>query len=209
MQHHKEDLVARFTKGEVAAYNEVFNEYYHRILVFCKYLVPVEDAEDITANIFIRLWKQRKDLNSIANIKAFLFISARNACLNQLRELKAKAVREKEVAHFIAKDEQFIMLSEIESDVITRIKVEIEKLPDNCKQVFALSYFDGYKNPEIAQQLSISEKTVRNLKSIALKTIKAVMLNKDLQLNFFALLLCKFLLQLFSSSNGAATRWLD
>ena len=191
MQHHKEDLVARFTKGEVAAFNEVFKEYYHRIFVFCKYLVPVEDAEDITANIFIRLWQLRKDLGSIENIKAFLYLSARNACFNKLRDMKARAKIERELAEMMAREENLVSLSETESDVLLRIKKEIDKLPDNCKQVFTLSFFEGYKNPEIAEKLSISEKTVRNLKSLALKTIKAVFLNKNMQLSFFALIMHK------------------
>lgn len=187
MQNQRDDLIVRFTKGEVAAFNEIFKKFHHSIYVFCKYLVPVEDAQDITAVIFTRLWNKRKELDSIQNIRAFLFISARNACFNRLRDLKTKAIREQEIAGLIAKEENLIMLSETESDIITRIKEEIEKLPENCKQVFTLSYFSGYKNREIAERLCISEKTVRNLKSLSLKTIKAVFLNKNMQLSVFAL----------------------
>lgn len=187
MQNQRDDLIVRFTKGEVAAFNELYKLFHQRIFVFCSYLVPTEDAEDITADIFTRLWKLRSDLNSIQNIRAFLYVSARNACFNRLRDLKAKVKREKELANLTENEEQLTILSEIESDVITRIKEEIEKLPENCKQVFTLSYFEGYKNPEIAERLSINEKTVRNLKSIALKTIKAMFLNKNMQLSIFTL----------------------
>ncbi|MEP7374694.1 MAG: sigma-70 family RNA polymerase sigma factor [Chitinophagaceae bacterium] len=192
MQNHKEDLAARFTKGEVAAFNEIFNEFHHRIYVFCKYFVPAEDAEDITAEIFTRLWKMQKELNTIQNIRAFLYISARNASFNRLRDLKTRAIKERELAEMMAKEDNLIILSEAESDVITRIKTEIDKLPENCKQVFTLSYFEGYKNPEIAEKLSINEKTVRNLKAMALKAIKAVFLNKNMQLTVFVLLVMNY-----------------
>jgi len=194
MQNHKDDLATRFTNGEVAAFNEIFKKFHQSIYVFCKYLVPVEDAQDITAVIFTRLWNMRKELDSIQNIRAFLFISARNACFNKLRDLKTKAIREKEMAALSAKEENLIILAETESDIITRIKQEIEKLPENCKQVFTLSYFEGYKNPEIAEKLSINEKTVRNLKSMALKTIKAVFLNKNMQLSLYYTAIFKILI---------------
>ena len=189
MQSNKDDLVIRFTNGEVAAYNEIFKQFHHRIYVFCKYLVPDEDAKDITADIFTRLWKLRKDLDSIHNIRAFLFISARNASFNRIRDLKARTEREKEIAGFMAKEEKLIILSETESDIITRIKEEVDKLPENCRQVFTLAYFEGYKITEIAEKLSLSEKTVSNLKSLALKAIKTVFLNKNnMQLGVFVLL---------------------
>ena len=188
MPNHKEDLAARFTKGEVAAFNEIFYEFHHTLYVFCKYFVPAEDAEDIVAEIFTRLWNMRKDLDTIQNIKAFLYVSARNASFNRLRDLKTRVVKERELAEIMAKEENLFILSETESDVITRVREEIEKLPENCKQVFTLAYFEGYKNPEIAEKLRINEKTVRNLKSMALKAIKAVFLNNNMQVSVFALL---------------------
>lgn len=193
MQNIREDIAARFTKGEVAAFNEIFHAYHHRLYVFCKYLVPAEDAEDIVASIFIRLWSRRKDLDTIENIKAFLYMSARNACFNLMRDLKSRAAKESEIAMMSAREEHLVLLSETESDVISRIREEVEKLPENCKQVFTLAYFEGYKNPEIAEKLSMNEKTVRNLKSMALKAIKAVFLNNNMQLSVFFIVVYELL----------------
>jgi DNA-directed RNA polymerase specialized sigma24 family protein len=52
-----------------------------------------------------------------------------------------------------------------------------------------MSYFDSYENAEIAAQLNIGYQTVRNLKSIALKTIKKNLAEKGLQLSTILLLL--------------------
>jgi DNA-binding NarL/FixJ family response regulator len=51
-----------------------------------------------------------------------------------------------------------------------------------------MSFLEGYANAEIARELNISDQTVRNLKSIALKTIKKNLAGRGLQLSAVMLL---------------------
>jgi RNA polymerase sigma-70 factor (family 1) len=185
----QDDTILAFRQGDMAAFDAIYLKYRKPIITFCKYMVPLDDAEDITSDVFVRLWRSREQWYTINNVKAFLYVSARNGCLDFLKTQKRKSVREQKVAGILEQEQTYILRSEIESDLISLIKAEIDSLPGHCRTVFTMSYFDGYENAEIAKKLSISDKTVRNLKSIALNTIRKNLQNKGLQLNTTLLLI--------------------
>lgn len=186
------DTILKFKSGDESAYTVIYNHFYHNIFSFCKYLLPaIEDARDMTAQLFILLWEKKETLDSYKNLRSFLFLNARNKCFNYLRDQKARSAIDKQISDFTASEQTSILFSEIESELVIRIREEVEKLPDYYRNILNLSYYQGYNNQEIADMLHISEKTVRNAKSIALKTIRIIFLSRDTKIGF-ALSLCYF-----------------
>lgn len=178
------DTIAKFKTGDEPAFTAIYNHFYNNIFSFCKYLLPtIEDARDMTAQLFILLWEKKETLDSYKNLRAFLFLNARNKCLNFIRDQKARSAIDKKI-NDQNQEHISILFSEIESELITRIREEVEKLPDYYKKILQLSYYQGYSNQEIAGMLQISEKTVRNAKSIALKSVKMVFMNRDIKIGF-------------------------
>jgi RNA polymerase sigma-70 factor (ECF subfamily) len=100
-----------------------------------------------------------------------------------------KEEKQQRISRLLADEQGLILMSEMESDLISQIKQEIENLPENCKLVFKLSYFEGYETTEIAEKLNISSKTVFNLRSMALKAIKTAIFKRGLLVNMIALIL--------------------
>lgn len=187
------DTIQQFKSGDELAFTAIYNHFYNHIFSFCKYLLPtIEDARDMTAQLFILLWEKKETLDSYKNLRAFLFLNARNKCFNFLRNHKARSVIDKQLSDFTQSEQVSILFSEIEAELITRIREEVEKLPDYYRKILQLSYFQGYNNQEIADMLQISEKTVRNAKSIALKTVKMVFLSRNIKLGFPASLIYFF-----------------
>jgi RNA polymerase sigma-70 factor (ECF subfamily) len=180
--------ILQFKNGDERAFTEIYDHFYDKIFAFCKYLLPtIEDARDMTAQIFILLWEKRQTLDSYKNIRGFLFLNARNKCFNFLRDKKARSVIDKQLGDFTESEQRSILFAGIESELIARIREEVDKLPEYYRNIIQLSYFHGYNNQEIAGMLQISEKTVRNAKSIALKTIKIILLSRNTNM---ALTLC-------------------
>lgn len=173
------DTITKFKNGDEPAFTVIYNHFYNNIFSFCKYLLPtIEDARDMTAQLFIQLWEKRATLDTYTQLRSFLFLNARNKCFNYLRDQKARSAIDKQIGDFTISEQRAIHFSEIESELITRIREEVEKLPEYYRNILKLSYFQGYDNQEIADMLQISEKTVRNAKSIALKTVKIVFQNR-------------------------------
>lgn len=146
----------------------IFNKYSKRIVLFCNGMIKnMEDAEDISVDVFVELWKRIENFNTEDNIKAFLFITAKNKCLNYLKSKKKRRTCELNSDY-----------AEINAIVMDNLYVylydEIEKLPKKQKAIIR-SYLSGLKVSEISKKLGVSYKTVCNIKGIAEKSLKKKM----------------------------------
>ena len=153
----------------------MFQQYYRPLCLYAThYLHDVDEAEDVVQDCFVRLM-QRKMLPQ--NIKSFLYTSVRNACIDLLRRQSpiVADVSPSDLSGVIS-DEQAQKSSFREAELWTAI----EQLPDKCREIFLMSKRDGMTYREIAEELSLSEKTVEHQISKALKTLRG---KKD---DFFA-----------------------
>lgn len=117
----------------------------------------VEDAdiaEDLVANTFTSVWQKINEGFTIENLKAYLYQAVRNECLSYIRN-KKEIVGLEEVPEI---DDTTIDTSERDA----KIWEAIDELPPKCREVFLLSKRDGLTNEEIAEELGISIKTVKN-----------------------------------------------
>lgn len=90
MSESNNQLSGYFTKkNDQSAFKAIYLEFYPKLLVFSKgYVKQKEVAEDIVEDILIKLWDNRSLLTHINNLKFYLFVSAKNACLNYLAKNK-------------------------------------------------------------------------------------------------------------------------
>lgn len=113
-----------------------------------------DDAEDIVEETFIRIWESLSSGLEVNNFDALMYRSVRNNCISFLRS-------KKEV-------EDINNVPEICEEVIdtsirdARIWKAIDELPEKCREIFLMSKRDGLSNSEIAEELDISIKTVKN-----------------------------------------------
>ncbi|WP_280121255.1 RNA polymerase sigma-70 factor [Duncaniella muricolitica] len=111
-------------------------------------------AEDMVQDAFLNTWERLEGGLEISNFKAFMYRSVRNECLSYLSSLKEKVGEE-----FIPEAGE----EEIDTSFRdARIWKAIDELPEKCREIFLMSKRDGYSNEEIADELGISIKTVKN-----------------------------------------------
>lgn len=174
-------LFRQLSDNDRKAFETVYNYYF--LLVFSFSLKFVEDrqvAEDITLETFVKLWDKRSNLTTYSNISALLYTIARNACLNHLRDEDRMNRRHQELARQQS-GEQLLLesFSHVREEIYQHLYLEIEKLPGKMANIVQLS-LKGFKNAEIAGQTGISEKTVRNLKTEAIKQLRTKLLKNEL-----------------------------
>src|ERR1700730_5022982 len=126
-----EDLVYLFNSGNRNAFTSVYNILYPSIFYFARRFVNSDDAADITADAFYKLWKMDKSFERLQSIKVFLQVSVRNACLNYLRNEKSKERKQNELLYLSDQttENASINYDEVEADFFTRMHAEIENLP--------------------------------------------------------------------------------
>ncbi len=167
--------------GEDLALSFYFKLHAKSLGFFANRLInDLPEAEDIVADCFVKVWERRKDFQTEENIKAFLYISCRNACLDYLRRDKVKTLAQQAYLNQQEEGEDNILNYIVTAEVLAILDEEIKLLPENYREVFKLMYFDLKKTDEIAAELGLSVQTVRNYKTRAIALLKTSMLKKGI-----------------------------
>ncbi|MDR2282614.1 MAG: sigma-70 family RNA polymerase sigma factor [Sphingobacterium sp.] len=183
-----ENLRSDSQEGFVA----IYNRFYTPLLYFItKYVKKPEVAEEILADVFVTVWNRRMDFQSMENLRAFLYISAKNASLNTLRSPNKVTYLESITAfeHLLIEDKDtFTQMTYVE--LLQSIFEEVERLPNRQKEVFKLTYLEDRTVEEIAQQLEMSPTAVYANRSRAISSLRLVLKSKnDMVLVAFAILI--------------------
>lgn len=132
-------------------------------------------ADDLVQDSFLKAWRYLEDGGVIESFSSFMYRTMRNECLLFLRSKKTMI------------GEEFIPeVSEDDIDTSERdakIWRAVAALPDKCRKVLLLGKQQGLSSEEIAEELGISEKTVRNQMSKALSRLREVL--KEVEKPFF------------------------
>lgn len=188
-QEMDSDITGRFRQGDEDAFSQVFHSHYNGIYLFSLRLInSPADARDIVSDTFLKLWLLRQNFESLANIKAFLFLTARNACIDYLRSKQRQHALQKEIRYLSERADAEIDIAMIRADFFNELSRQIESLPPQCGQVFRMIFFQGKKTAEIAKELGISRKTVLAHKRNAILQLRSALLKKDF---LFLAFLCR------------------
>lgn len=152
-------------------FEQIFREYYKPLCDFAYNILHDKDlAKDSVQEVFLKLWKNREQVEMGDSIKHYLFKAASHTCLNHLR-FNRKIIRLENNSLF-----QIAAYSTTEEagykELELRTREAIDKLPPKCKMVYLLSRQEGLKYNEIAETLNISVKTVENQMGIALEKLR-------------------------------------
>lgn len=159
------------------SYKKLFFHFFLPLKSFSLSIVKSQEtAEEIVSDIFLDIWKKRKQLSVIEDLKMYLFIAVRNNSVRKLQQSRRGAffcIDELQV-EFVSPDEnaEAILLTD---ELAQKIALAIENLPQRCKIVFKLAKEDGLKYKEIALLLNVSIKTIDNQVATALKKIAAAL----------------------------------
>lgn len=153
-------LLNELNKGNKDVFSLLFEKYYKDLVLFAgNILQDKEHCEDIVQNIFVKLWENRKTLMIETSLKSFLLTSVKNGCLDELRHRKTVKEHETYVSHSGWTDmntEDYVLYSNLKS----HLDEALLKLPEVCREAFAMNRFEGLKYKEISEKLGVSERTV-------------------------------------------------
>ncbi|POY35101.1 RNA polymerase subunit sigma-70 [Solitalea longa] len=146
-----------------AMFKELFDLYASRIYKFGNsYLKSSLDAEELVQDVFVRVWNKRQELDLSKNIQSYIFKIAVNLIYDQLRKRKLEKMHA-ELSVFQQTEEDDSTWNKLAlNDLQSQLNTLVAQMPEQRRQVFTMSRFDGLSYDEIAQQLNISKRTVEN-----------------------------------------------
>ncbi len=182
-----EEIICRLKKDDKSALDVLFSYYYPRLYHFSKSILKIEnEIDDILQEVFVKIWLSRGKIGNAETFNAYIFTITKNEVLNLIRsKLKDHNFRDELYLRSVA--EEYQPQNQLEYDEIkTGINQIVACLPEKRQHVFILSRTEGLSNKEIALKLNISEKTVEDHITHAIRHIKISM--KDM--GILSLLYC-------------------
>lgn len=169
-----EDLKKRIALfDDQQAYKELFMILYPSLQQFSFSILRSKQlAEEAVSDVFIKIWEKRSTIDSILNLKFYLFTSVRNVSLNYLKKQKGLQKLNSDdywvELHSVYFDPEQLMLT---AEMISKVMEAINSLPPRCKLIFKLVKEEGLRYREVAELLELSPKTVENQMTLALRKI--------------------------------------
>lgn len=156
-----------------------------------RYVNDMQIAEEIVHDVFITIWNKADKLNVQYSMKSYLFKSVVNSSLNYLK--KEKNLLEKKTAYLAVQDREITSDQDTEDEeaLLRKLEEALALLPEKCKQVMYLSRFGKLKQQEIADQMDISIKTVKNHLTYGFQKIRAHLDKQKQIIIIFLLILLK------------------
>jgi RNA polymerase sigma-70 factor (ECF subfamily) len=163
----------RMADGDHLALRFFFDKYYEDLCNYVNlYIRNQSVSEDIVQDIFVYFWEKRGIILIDSSVKSYLIKASRNKYLNYLRDEKSHQAIRIEVTSLsekcVSPNYNLLNVSQIE----LLINASIRNLPARCREVYLLHKEDDLSYKEIASRMEISEKTVENQMTIALKKLR-------------------------------------
>ena len=160
-------------EGSQPAFDELFLNYYNRLAAFAlQYVKQREYAEEITSELFVKLWLKRSDLTHILNPEVYLYISVKNAALNHLRGInKYPILSVDDIKNNFSANTDNSESGLERKELAIKLSQAVEALPEQRRIIFKLIKENGLKSREVAQILNISVRTVENQMYKAVKSL--------------------------------------
>lgn len=175
-------LIAIAYNNDQSAYRTLFIQLHGKLKQFSFSIVrSEEEAEDIVSELFVLIIQRKEQLCQLESPLYYFYTTVRNMSLNLLKKQKRRAG--------LSMDEWQIQLNSIyfrpdllmiTEEMVSKIKMAINSLPNRCRLIFKLIKEDGLKYKEVAELLNISIKTVEAQMAIAMRRM-AQSMQVDLQ----------------------------
>ncbi len=171
MQDNGVSSYHRFLQGDTKALEEFVALYGDALVRFCYCFVrDLYAAEDIAEDSFAALIAKRKRFADEAHLRGYLFKTARNRCLSQLRKKKIAPCGE------LPDGEQLALERERDRTVYACLG----RIAPQYRDVLYLVYFEGFKPEELERTLKKSRKQIYNLLARAKAALKEKLIKEGI-----------------------------
>jgi RNA polymerase sigma-70 factor (ECF subfamily) len=177
------DEINDLKEGGDETYKKIFRLVYR---LLCYYIYDMSnganDGEDIVQDTFAKFYERRSNFSSAGEIMSFLGKTSRNAYLNVVKHKKVEQKHRKFIENESETSEPVSVKKETE--MLHALHTEIENLPDKCKEIFKLLYYQRLSTQEVADRLNITTSNVSHQKGNAIQQLR-----KNLNKRFLLILL--------------------
>ena len=155
-------IIKKIREGDIKAFEQVFRLYYSPLSLYAFSITGSNNAaEEIVQDLFYTIWKEREKLQILRSLKSYLYGAVRNEALQYCEH---NQVKERHRQHVLSGKSEVAEATPHDTLEYKELKEVIDRtlmqLPDRRRAIFRMHRFEGMKYKEIADQLSLSVKTI-------------------------------------------------
>jgi len=167
-------LIDLLKKDDENAFSEIYSRYADSLAGFASSkFFDEEDGRDIIHDVFVKLWQERTQLKVDRDLKAYLFKLTRDRIVDKIRKNITRREYAAMVDSLAARYEATIEQKIAAKEIAQSIETSLDELSPRVKEIYLLSREENLSITEIADKLQLSEQTVKNQLSTALKHLRA------------------------------------
>ena len=172
IQQSDKELLKQMASGDEQAFHLLFNRYWKNLFSFVYRLTKDEShTKDILQDVFLYCWNKRATIYAETSLLPYLITIARNNVMMAFRKdkirLEGADVLLETIERYASVDEQLLF-----KELKNAVDNELLKMPFNMRSCFQLSRFEDKSIRDIAAELGLSEQTVKNNISEALRRLR-------------------------------------
>ncbi len=178
-------LIDQLSTGDNLAFTKLYDHYYNAIYLFIlKFVKFSQLAEDLTQEVFIKIWEDRVQLKEKESFSAWLFIVARNHTLNFLKKASRESVGMSQIVRNYQFEHNPIEEQMLDKEYHEKLREVLISLPDRTREVFRLCREEDRSYEEVTEILGISRNAVKKHMVRSNKVFKEKFKNKFLSIVF-------------------------
>jgi RNA polymerase sigma-70 factor (ECF subfamily) len=157
------ELTDLLKSGDHVAFTEIYERYFGVLYLHALKMLKNEDeVEDILHELFTNLWLKANELTLQPTLSAYLYRATKNRVIDVFRSSRIRSSYLESLQTIIDAGSENTEETILANELAGRIEKEVARLPEKMREVFELSRKQQLSHKEIAEQLNISDKTVKN-----------------------------------------------
>jgi RNA polymerase sigma-70 factor (ECF subfamily) len=164
-------ILAAVAAGDEKAFRVLVEAYWSRVYFNTLTLVKSPAvAQDLTQDIFLKIWLQRERLSEVENFKNYIYVVGRHQVIAALRKKIVETAWDEMAAH---REDMLSPSLQLEGKDAYKMLMEgVERLTPQQMLIFKMSRIEGLSHEQIAQKLGLSRNTVKVHMVIALNFLR-------------------------------------
>lgn len=164
-----------FLSGDLRGFEQIVKEYREKMILFVQqYVGDYQAAEDITQDVFVKLYLKKPRYSPKASFKTWLYTIAKREAMNHLKKQSLQTQADVPVAGNDGRDYLEAILADRRKIVLHDA---LENLPSEYRRVLYLHYFEDFSVNEIGVLLQKKPKQISDLLYNAKKAMKSLIVN--------------------------------
>jgi RNA polymerase sigma-70 factor (ECF subfamily) len=160
-------LIERCLRGDQVAWEQIVRQHWRKVFNLAyKFVGRHDEAEDLTQDIFLKIFKALKTFDRRANFQTWLISISRNLCIDHYRSVRKERetmARDVDASVLVPVSRERGPYGELEQvDLKHLIRVALAELPPTLRQAVVLRDLQEFTYQEIADQLGLPEGTVKS-----------------------------------------------